>query len=198
MNLVLPRQWIVGFVVLLGASGCNKPPGPGDPCKKTDILCVDPRTELACQGGVFVSAPCKGPMGCKEDGKHLFCDFSGNASGDPCSTDDEGNARCVGENRRITCRAGHYEIDDCRGDEGCKSTGTMLRCDQSKAQEGDPCHGSTNACTLDGKSVLKCFEGKFRVTASCPGEDGCRFEEHEIHCDLGKKEDDEPKSKERK
>lgn len=180
------RPSVLVFASLL-VLGCNREPGPGDSCKPTDIRCVDPKTELACQKGVFIAAPCKGPLGCKEDGKHLFCDFSGNAEGDPCSTEEEGNARCIGENQRITCTGGKYTIDFCRGNDGCKATG-YVKCDQSKAADGDPCKGTTNACSADGKSVLSCVGDRFRTTAQCPGEGGCSIAEHEVNCDLGKKE----------
>jgi hypothetical protein len=174
--------------------GCKRIPGPGDECKPTDIRCVDPKTELACQHGVFIAAPCKGPLGCREDGKRLVCDFSGNATGDPCSTEDEGNARCVGEDQRITCLGGKYFVDYCRGPEQCKSTGTSLKCDQTKAQEGDPCRGKSNSCSTDGKRVLTCHDDRFVTTAHCDGESGCSVSQGEINCDLGKKEEN-PKSK---
>jgi hypothetical protein len=174
---------------LVAVAGCNKEPVAGDSCKRSDMRCVDPKTELACQKGVFIAAPCKGPLGCQEtNNKVLTCDFSGNAEGDPCSTDEDGNARCVGENQRITCLGGKYTIDFCRGDEGCKAAGTV-KCDQSRAAEGDPCRTQTNACSADGKSVLSCVQGRFRPAAQCPGEAGCTIVSHEISCDLGKKED---------
>lgn len=167
---------------------CRHVPGPGDECKPTDIRCVDPKTELACQSGVFISAPCKGPLGCREDGKRLVCDFSGNATGDPCSTDEEGNARCVGEDQRITCLGGKYFVDFCRGPEACKSTGTSVKCDQTKGQDGDPCVGKSNACSTDGKRVITCHDGRFVTTAHCEGESGCSVTASEVNCDLGKKE----------
>lgn len=155
---------------------------------------MDPKTELACDKGTFIAAPCKGPLGCREEGdKHLVCDFAGNAEGDPCSSDEEGAARCVGEKARITCRGGKYTIDQCRGDDGCKGGGSV-RCDQSKGETGDPCRGATNACTTDGKNVLTCVEGKLQISASCPGEGGCSVIEHKIDCDLGKKDDPKKKS----
>jgi hypothetical protein len=187
-----PFVRFVSVLVVLAApvvsSGCNREPGPGDSCKPSEIRCVDPKTELACQKGVFMAAPCKGPLGCSEDGKHLFCDFSGNSDGDPCSLDDEGAARCAGDTERVTCLGGKYTRDFCRGPEGCKAIGTV-KCDQSKAQDGDPCRVQTNACSADGKTVLSCVQGKFRPSAQCPGEGGCAVVEHEISCDLGKKED---------
>lgn len=182
----------VAFLVLavaLAAAACDKQPVAGDPCKKTDIRCVDPKTELACQKGVFVAAPCKGPLGCQETNKVLTCDISGNADGDPCSTDDEGNSRCVGENQRITCLGGKYAVDFCRGDEGCKVVSSTVKCDQSKAADGDPCRNQTNACGVDAKSVLSCVQGRFRPSAQCPGEGGCAIADREVTCDLGKKDD---------
>jgi hypothetical protein len=148
---------------------------------------VDPKTELACQHGTFVAAPCKGSSGCTQDANHLYCDFTGNATGDPCSTDDEGNAKCIGVDKRITCRSGKYFVDSCLGDEGCKAAGS-IRCDQSKGEDGAPCTGKTNACTTDGKRVLECRDGRFVTTATCPGEGGCSIFDHKVDCDLGKKD----------
>lgn len=172
----------------LAVLACNKEPAPGDACKPSDIRCVDPRTELACQKGVFMAARCSGPLGCREDGKHLVCDFSGNAEGDPCSLDEEGSARCIGDKQRITCRGGAYTLDACRGEEGCRA-GSGVKCDQSKGEPGDPCRGATNACSADGKSVLACTSGKLQISAGCPGERGCTIVDRQVDCDLGKKDD---------
>ena len=184
-------RFSVVLLVLSAGSflACNKAPVPGDPCKPTDIRCVDPKTELSCQKGIFMAAPCKGPMGCREDGKHLVCDFSGNAEGDPCSLDEEGSAKCIGDRERVTCRGGKYTIDACRGDEGCRA-GSGVKCDQSKGEVGDACRGATNACSTDGKSVLGCTSGKLQLSAQCPGERGCTMVDRQLDCDLGKK--DEP------
>lgn len=179
--------FLVFFWVALVVA-CNRPPVPGDACKPTDVRCVDPTTELACQKGVFIAAPCKGALGCTDDGKRLLCDFSGNAEGDPCSLDDEGGAKCVGDRQRITCRAGRYTIDECRGAEGCRAEG-VVKCDQSRGQAGDPCRGSTNACSSDGKSVLACTAGRLQISAQCPGEGGCTIINRQVDCDLGKKDD---------
>jgi hypothetical protein len=183
------------FAVLasFAALACSKEPAAGDSCKPTDIRCVDPKTELACQKGVFIVTPCKGPMGCREEAnKHLICDATGNAEGDPCSTDEEGAAQCIGDKRRITCREGRYVIDECRGAEGCKGGGAV-KCDQSKGEPGDPCRGETNSCSMDSKRVLTCNAGKLQISAECPGEGGCSIADHKIDCDLGKKDD--PKKK---
>lgn len=173
------------LLAVFAFAGCHHEPGPGDDCKPTDIRCVDPRTELACQKGVFISVPCKGPGGCREDGERLSCDVTGNAEGDACSTDEDGTATCIGADRRITCRGGKLTIDFCRGDGACKSEAGSVRCDQSKGEPGDPCNGQTHACTADGKAVLACHDGKLAQVAQCPGESGCSVAQGKVDCDLG-------------
>lgn len=179
-SFVLAASFFVG--------GCDKTLGPGDPCKPTDARCLDPKTELACQDGVLIAAPCKGPKGCREGKEMLLCDFSGNAVGDPCSAADEGNGLCLAANKSwIVCRGGKYHIEPCRGEQGCRRSGGKLRCDQSTAQPGDSCTGATNACDPYGMRVLTCKDGKFVESAICGGERGCSIEQGEIRCDLGKK-----------
>lgn len=188
------RSLTLGVVLALASgvqAGCKeKPPEPGDECKPKDMWCVDKHTELACQDGVFIAAPCKGPKGCREDKDTLRCDFSGNAIGDPCSTEDDGNAKCIGDAKKwVICRGGKYWVEHCRGGEGCHRAGT-LRCDQSKAVEGDACATKSNACSVDGLKVLTCKDGRFVATASCKGEAGCAVVDRKIQCDLGKKDDE--------
>ncbi|MBM4363970.1 MAG: hypothetical protein FJ104_14920, partial [Deltaproteobacteria bacterium] len=158
-----PRVFVM--LAALALSGCPGKPAPGDACKPTDIRCADPATELACESGKLVAAPCRGPLGCREEGDRLLCDFSGNAEGDRCSRGDEGAARCVDPSRRISCRGGTYRIDSCRGEQGCASTGSGVRCDQSRGAVGDRCEGGMRACTLDGAAVLECYQGALAVSA---------------------------------
>ena len=182
----VPLEAALLLVLLPGWPACHGEPGPGDSCKHADMRCADPHTELTCEKGVFVAAPCKGPLGCKEDGKHLLCDFTGNAEGDRCSLEEDGNAKCIGDRQRITCRVGKYTLDWCRGPEGCAATGTAVKCDQARGEPGDPCHPGANACSMDGKKVLVCQTGALAVTATCPGEGGCSVGAGQVSCDLGK------------
>ncbi|HEX4339053.1 MAG TPA: hypothetical protein VH062_24265 [Polyangiaceae bacterium] len=181
------------FAAFFVAAGCHHEPGPGDDCKPTDIRCVDPRTELACQKSAFIPVPCKGPAGCKEDPKHLTCDVTGNAEGDACSTDEEGTATCIGTDRRITCRGGKQTIDFCRGEKGCRSEFGTIRCDQTRGEPNDPCSGQTHACSGDGKAVLACNGGKLAFVANCPGDSGCTIAQGKVDCDLGTKGDEKKK-----
>jgi hypothetical protein len=179
-GLVLGALWIVG---------CDKQLEAGDPCKPADARCLDPHTELACENGVLIAAPCKGPNGCREGKAMLLCDFSANEAGDRCSAADEGNGACLEGNQRwIVCRSGAYRIEPCRGEQGCRRSGGTLRCDQSRAEAGDACSGATNACDPFGMRVMTCKNGKFEESAVCGGEAGCAIEGGEIKCDLGKKQ----------
>jgi len=181
------RGWLLLPVLL--AIGCKNEPGVGDPCKPKDRRCLDAKRELACQSGTFVEVPCKGPRGCREEIQKLHCDITGNAPGDPCSTDDEGIGACTQEGTAwVVCRSGKYLAERCRGPKGCHDDGGRLRCDQSVADDGDPCARETNACSPDGKRVLTCQNGKFVTQARCPGEGGCSIAEGEVTCSLGKKQ----------
>lgn len=173
---------------LLFTAGCKtKPPGPGESCEPKEVRCQDTRTELACESGTLIAAPCKGPEGCKQTDDRIACDFSGNADGDRCSKGDEGASKCTPDGKsRIECRGGKYRIEPCRGDDGCKSKGASVRCDQSLARVDDPCTTGT-ACDLGGTKVLKCKDGKFQLEAECPGEGGCKVGSTGLDCDLGKK-----------
>jgi hypothetical protein len=176
------KVWAALLPVLL--LGCEHQPAPGQPCKPEGVRCLDPKTELACQNGFFIAAPCKGPDGCRETEKRLLCDIRGNAAGDVCSTGDEGNSRCSVDGRqRIVCRGGKYVVEPCRGRRGCHATGGTHRCDQSLAVDGDACTGSASACAADGKRVLTCKAGRFEEAARCEGKGGCTVLDGQLTCD---------------
>jgi hypothetical protein len=169
---------------LLVVAACDDKGAPGDPCKPTDAQCLDPHTELACESGVLVAAPCKGPKGCRETGQELLCDFSENEAGDRCARSDEGAAQCrPSHTERIRCTGGAYVIEPCRGDDGCHTAAGKVLCDQSRGKAGEPCSGKTHACTMDGKALLECADGRFQQSAACPGEGGCAIGAGAVQCD---------------
>jgi hypothetical protein len=172
---------LVGFSV---STGCEHEATPGEPCKPDGVRCQDPRTELACQNGFYIAAPCKGPKGCRETDKKLLCDITGNVAGDVCATTDEGNSRCKsGGRERIVCRGGKYVVEPCRGRRGCYSSAGSHGCDQSVAVDGDACFGASSACSADGKRVLVCRVGRFEETARCDGKGGCTVLAGQLTCD---------------
>src|SRR5215470_17821934 len=73
---------------VVAALGCRSK--PGDTCRAGTSTCMDRTTELACQAGRYIAAPCRGPEGCSEKASVVTCDVAANVTGDVCSTDDEG------------------------------------------------------------------------------------------------------------
>jgi hypothetical protein len=164
-------------------AGCKAK--PGDSCQRGTVLCLDEHTELSCQGGRFIAAPCKGAKGCAARGEPIECDVSANLEGDVCSTEDENKGACAADGKSmISCRSGTYEVMPCRGPDACKATPTGATCDSSIAEEGDRCTGDGSACSIDGKRMLGCQGGRYAMKWHCRGADACKDTgKGELHCD---------------
>lgn len=180
---------LASFTALVGP-GCE--PKLGGSCEKGDARCTDPSNLLVCQSGRYIATTCKGAKGCEMTGKVAKCDFSGNAAGDPCSTDFEGMADCASSSKLYTCRGGALVASDCKGPAGCKSDGKQATCDDSVAAVGDTCNPGTRACTADAKHLLACTGGKFAEQRPCRGRDGCSVKEGKLTCDLSVAAIDDP------
>lgn len=174
------------MVVALAAFAVGCRSKAGDACDRGTGACLDARTELACQGGRFVAAPCKGSRGCASDGATVTCDVSANAEGDVCSTEDEGKGSCSPDAKsQIACRSGAYRVIACRGPEGCKPTASGSTCDTSVAEEGDRCSAAGQACTPDRQRLLTCIGGRYVGKWTCRGAEGCRDTgDGNLTCDL--------------
>ena len=169
--------------LLVGAVACKAK--VGDPCTQGQAACLDQKTELACQGGNFIAAPCKGSKGCVVQGEEQRCDYSGNAVGDVCSTDDEGKAECTAEGERISCTNGKYVVEPCRGPDGCKVAGDRVDCDKLLSRKDDPCRKieeKSYACSDDRKHLLVCKDGKFVVVEECSGDHACKVRGNSAGC----------------
>lgn len=159
-------------LAVLCAPGCK--PGVGSSCDKGEARCQDHHTQLACQAGHYIATPCRGPKGCALTDAGISCDISKNKPGDPCSTDDEGAALCLGKKKMVVCRGGKYRLAPCRGPEGCQKEDDRAKCDTSISVPGDECHEpGSKACSTDGKQLLSCQGGKMALVNYCRGADGC-------------------------
>lgn len=99
--------------------------------------------------------------------------------GDSCRA---GPSTCVDATSVGTCRAFTWHVDPCRGPAGCGS-GT---CDQSVALKDDTCGTlGLEACSLDGKELLRCDGANMVVQQACRGEHGCHRENGTPQCDVG-------------
>lgn len=182
--MVRRQMWAAGLGVVvlgvLGVAGCK--PKAGDSCEQGKRLCQDPKTEMWCQDGKLATGPCKGPKGCTTEGTTMRCDISANAVGEPCSPDDQDAAACTADGKSmVVCEKGKYAIRPCRGPKACKELG-KVDCDESMAQLGDACSGAGYKCSVDGKSLLQCKDGKAALDEKCPEGESCKVAGNEVGC----------------
>lgn len=143
---------------------------------------------LVCREGRWLAVPCRGPGGCKESGR---CDQDLAQEGDPCletsASASEDHACSTDRKTTLTCREGRFVAGrPCRGPKGCSSA--TVKCDQTVAESGDACDkgsASFGACSVDGRSLLKCEDakpdppgqarGRFTLSRECPTRGGCKM-----------------------
>jgi hypothetical protein len=152
------------------------------------------RSELICQNGRYIQAPCKGPRGCGLTSKGVFCDISGNAPGDPCSTDEEGASACADGKTMLVCTGGKFIATACRGPKGCETQDGRPLCDTTVAEPGDACKEAEKpkACSSDGKQYLSCQGGKMTMQFQCLGPGGCKSQAGKLECDMSYARDKDP------
>ncbi|MBK7150674.1 MAG: hypothetical protein IPH72_02750 [Sandaracinaceae bacterium] len=142
---------------------------PGDECEGEEAACsADGQAMLSCQNGRMVQASvCRGANHCQVQGTRINCDTSVGAVGDTCTSDY--GAACSEDGLSIMhCVDGAVAVmNPCRGPDGCKVNGRMVRCDESLAAVGDACEGSNAACRVDGLALLECSGGTFAQTREC-------------------------------
>ncbi|MEZ4223057.1 MAG: hypothetical protein R3B13_19090 [Polyangiaceae bacterium] len=102
------------------------------------------------------------------------------------SCKNEGEASCQGKSTILTCRSGKWEEVACKGPEGCAAQGAIVKCDETLAQEGDPCgnpEGDHYSCSVDKTHELKCEASKWKMIGKCGGPKGCAPGAVMIDCD---------------
>jgi hypothetical protein len=167
-------------VVCGGAGGCQKV-GPRVTCDDSIAavgdLCIeaggaenractaDKLQSLVCKSGKFVAVEtCRG--GCVVKGGAVACDTSGAQKGDACT--QAGALACGSDGKsRLVCKDGKYAADrPCWGPGGCHAGD--FACDESVADEGDPCSVSGFvACAKDGSRELVCTSGAYVASLTC-------------------------------
>lgn len=99
--------------------------------------------------------------------------------GEVCGGAEIGAASCSDPSHMLSCRAFTWQVDPCRGPNGCSPRGrTGVKCDRSLGEEGDPCddHDSVT-CASDHARLLRC-DGSVMVSAEhCRGVRGCSWDE---------------------
>jgi hypothetical protein len=102
--------------------------------------------------------------------------------GDKCSG---GAATCTDKTSALFCIDDTYTAITCRGDKGCAQNGSVVDCDESIANEQDPCNApDAIACSADHKEALRCTNKHFVLDETCKGPTGCKVDvTQKISCD---------------
>lgn len=178
----LVRSTLAFSALLVLVSGCDSKPADGKSCDadKDSVLCTDPQTRMACEGGKWHAETCLGPGGCSVTGSFVKCDASLSNEGTAC--DKEGNLSCTLDKKTmLKCQGSKWApAQRCLGPSGCNASGFLALCDTSTSQEGDLCmlnekdkDKASYACTMDKKAMLTCVDTKWKKIESCTGPDGC-------------------------
>jgi hypothetical protein len=148
----------------------------GDPCANEsdgNYECsVDKKAMLKCVGNKWAKQEdCKGHLGCVANASGAKCDKGVGAEGDDCTPENEGNASCSEDKKKMfICKGGKMTVGSlCKGMHGCRQMGTKIQCDSSLADVGDVCEDghSDPACSMDKKALLECKGGKMAVSKKC-------------------------------
>jgi hypothetical protein len=164
-------------VLLLTIVACKKSPHVGDACEplqKGRIGCENEATLLYCLDMKVRAVPCRGPKGCAKN----LCDTTLAREGEACEMPLFGappNLTC-GEGIVLECKGqslGRWTATKhCRGPKKCSGS-LVPDCDQTVAEVGDVCNGTSTACSVDGKKLLECDDEKFKEVKDCAGGKGC-------------------------
>ena len=98
----------------------------------------------------------------------------------PCTNADSYSC-AVDKKSLLQCKSGKVVLDSqCRGAEGCRKVGDKMRCDTTLASIGDVCEVDDEACSVDGKQLLKCKGLKMALGETC--KKGCTVSGQDLHC----------------
>ena len=113
------------------------------------------------------------------------------AAGEPCngrvhacSKDGRGDMSCGADEKMVVSGT-------CKGPNGCRviREGASIACDTTLADPGDPCTFVDSSCSTDHRAEVRCEGGRYVVTSSCKGPDGCTLTPsaagsgHTLSCD---------------
>ncbi|MFT3709296.1 MAG: hypothetical protein QM817_16780 [Archangium sp.] len=77
---------------------------------------------------------------------------------------------CESAASALECRVGTWTSLPCKGPNGCKREGDVVKCDMTGNAENDNCASSAEGkglCTSDGQGTLECRDGKLVKTNTC-------------------------------
>jgi hypothetical protein len=161
----------------------------GDACMSTtneNYACAtDHNSALVCRDGKFqLWRACKGAKHCQVHLDKVDCDNTIGDVGDPCGT--SGSFVCSTDHKMLLmCQSEKLmAANSCRGPKECRLLAdNKNHCDDSQAQEGDPCDTPDEvSCSMDGKSEVVCKGNKYVVKQLCKRKDGCVVRDGQLLC----------------
>lgn len=182
------RAFFALAALLLVASGCS--PKPGGSCDESQRpnTCLDPKTRLHCEAGVWKQQSCLGPKGCDGDERDAKCDTTVANEKDACFA-EKAYSCSPDKQTELRCKGGAWApVAQCPGPSGCDASGFFVRCDGALVTEGGECEVGKDAarksygCSLDKKAALLCKDGKWTRFEECLGEKGCETRAMSIDC----------------
>lgn len=140
----------------------------GDPCETegSSACSADHATMFDCvKSKMAHPQPCRGPKGCLVENKTVTCDKSIGVEGDECT---EGGVCNAEHDKVLGCKGGKLAVHQiCRGGPCVSVDGNVVCEKRGYSEPGDPCEPDIAACSTDGKSVLKCVDGKLVKKKAC-------------------------------
>jgi hypothetical protein len=77
---------------------------------------------------------------------------------------------CESGTAALECKVGKWVQLPCKGINGCKREGELVKCDMTGNVENDACASLAERkglCTADGKATLECIDGTLKKTNVC-------------------------------
>ena len=172
MLLVLPLACDRGF----------GKPKVGDTCSTQDQAdCKDETTIVTCDQGKYIEYPCKGPAGCKKEGRARQMRRVARRPGRRLQPRRQLHLRLRPQR---PARVQGAQVGDeqplPRPPTSARPKDPYVKCDQTVAEVGDACENKAAACSVDGKSVLECAEKKFAAKQKCDTE--CEIKDRLVQC----------------
>lgn len=89
------------------------------------------------------------------------------AAGESCTST---GFLCESAASALECKVGKWTSLPCKGTNGCKREGEVVKCDMTGNAENDACASSAEGkglCTSDNLGTLECRDGKLVKTNTC-------------------------------
>lgn len=160
----------VGCMEVMGKVSCDQIIDIGEPCGGKEYTCsTDNKKMLQCKDGEWkLKMACKSSKGCNENAEGVNCVSAEAEEGDDCNQKDAGSCS-PDKSKLLVCDGKKFFVaSTCRGQNKCRSLGSKIECDTSKAEVADHCEDKDKlACDTAMNVMLVCDGKKFVEKQKC-------------------------------